>query len=324
MEITALEQTTLDPALFEIPAGMTAAMNFGEMAKTLSNFNEKRLADADAGPAADAPKAPKAPGAIRVGVPELTNKTAQSVNTRALRQRLIAQLAEAKIDAVPMAAAPQEELQRRAQQLGYDFVLLAEVTDLKVSKPGAMGGLMKAASMASAMTGAPGAAGAAGAAAPPKETTESTISIRLVQPDGKTKLAPTTVKGKDGGFTLQQGLALAQFAGGMYLSTMGGGMGMGMFSSLSSIGATSLGGMSTLGNPMLYQAQMGGLGGLGKGAGIDTTAGAAAYLLQQGMAMNNSGGLVGAPGEGPSYDNSLGEAMSNAAKAVAKAISTKK
>jgi hypothetical protein len=324
MEITALEQTTLDPALFEIPAGMTAAMNFGEMAKTLSNFNEKRLADADAGPAADAPIAPKAPGAIRVGVPELTNKTAQSVNTRALRQRLIAQLAEAKIDAVPMAAAPQEELQRRAQQLGYDFVLLAEVTDLKVSKPGAMGGLMKAASMASAMTGAPGAAGAAGAAAPPKETTESTISIRLVQPDGKTKLAPTTVKGKDGGFTLQQGLALAQFAGGMYLSTMGGGMGMGMFSSLSSIGATSLGGMSTLGNPMLYQAQMGGLGGLGKGAGIDTTAGAAAYLLQQGMAMNNSGGLVGAPGEGPSYDNSLGEAMSNAAKAVAKAISTKK
>ena len=52
---------------------------------------------------------------MRIGVPEFTNKTAQTVNTRTMRQQLIAQLSEAKLDAVPMAAAAPEELQTRAQ-----------------------------------------------------------------------------------------------------------------------------------------------------------------------------------------------------------------
>jgi hypothetical protein len=41
------------------------------------------------------------------------------------------------------------------------------------------------------------------------------------------------------------------------------------------------------------------------------------------MAMNNLGGFVGAPGQGPSYDESLGEAVQNAAKAVQKALEKK-
>jgi hypothetical protein len=166
------------------------------------------------------------------------------------------------------------------------------------------------------------AAGAAGAAAAPKENTESTIAIKLLQPDGKQRLS-TTAKGKDGGgFSLQTGLGLAKFAGGMYLSMFAGPQ---MFSFMNSYGAANLGGMSMLGNPMLYQMQMGGLGGLGKGAGLDATAGAASFLMQQGMAMNSMGGLVGTPGQGgPSYDTSLGEAAENAAKAVAKALAGKK
>ena len=97
-----------------------------------------------------------------------------------------------------------------------------------------------------------------------------------------------------------------------------------MFAHLNSYGAANLGGMSTLGNPMFTQMQMGGLGGLGRGAGIDATAGAASYLLVQGMAMNNVNGLVGAPGSGPSFDKSLGKAAEDAAKAVAKALAAKK
>jgi len=96
-----------------------------------------------------------------------------------------------------------------------------------------------------------------------------------------------------------------------------------MFSHLNSYGAANLGGMSMLGNPMLNQMQTGGLGGLGKGAGLDATAGAASYLLTQGMAMNNFGGLAGT-GSGPSFDTSLGKATEDAAKAVAKSLSTKK
>ncbi len=317
MEITEFEQTTLDAALFEIPPGLNAAMNVREMSQALSNANEVKLAEFNAMPPAT--PQPKTPGVIRIGVPEFTNKTTQAVDTRALRHRLIGDLNEVKLEAVPMAAASPAELQQRAKELGYDYLLLAEVTELKVSKPGAFGGLMKAASgVAAGRGGAAGAAaGAAGAAAAPKDNTESSIAVKLLQADGKQRLS-TTAKGKDGsGFSLQTGLGLAKFAGGMYLSMFAGPQ---MFARLNAYGAANLGGMGMLGDPALYQMQAGNLYGLGKGAGIDTTAVAASYLMSQAITMNSLGGLVGIPGQGPSYDESLGEAVQNAAKAVQKAL----
>jgi hypothetical protein len=219
-----------------------------------------------------------------------------------------------------MAGASPTDLQKRASELGYDYVLLAEVAELKASKPGMFGGLMKAASgVAGGRAGAAGAVAgaAAGAATAPKENTESSIAVKLLQADGKQRLS-TTTKGKDGsGFSLQTGLGLARFAGGMYLTMFAGPQ---MFARLNGLGAANLGGMGMLGSPALYQMQVGGLAGLGKGAGIDATAGAASFLMQQAMTMNELGGLVGAPGEGPSYDESLGEAVQNAAKAVQKAL----
>ena len=158
-------------------------------------------------------------------------------------------------------------------------------------------------------------AGAAGAAAAPKENTESSIAVKLLQADGKQRLS-TTAKGKDGtGFSLQTGLSLTKFAGGMYLSMFAGPQ---MFARLNAFGAANLGGMGMLGNPTLYQVQAGNLYELSKGAGIDTTAVAASYLISQAMTMNSLGGLVGA-GQG-TYDESLGEAVQSAAKAVQKAI----
>lgn len=323
MEVSEYELTTLDAALFEIPPGLNAANDLRGLSKALSDVNETKLAAADAAPPA-APS-PRAPGTVRIGVPELTNKTQQAVDTRALRQQLVNGLIESKLEAVPMAAAPHADLQKRAAELGYDYVLLAEVTELKASKPGKFGGLMQAASglggLAGGQAGAiAGAAGTAGAASATQEKTESTIAVRLVQPDGKQRLS-TTTKGKDGsGFTLKQGLGLAQFAGSIYLSMFAGPK---MFANLGGFGAGNLGGMGMLGNPMLQQMQLGSLGGIGKGAGIDQTAGAASYLMQQAMTMNQMGGLVGVPGQGPSYDESLGEAVQNAAKAVQKALQKK-
>jgi hypothetical protein len=257
---------------------------------------------------------------VRIGVPELTNKTTQAVDTRALRQRLIGDLTEAKFEAMPMAAGQPAELQKRAGELGYDYVLFAEVSELKASKPGAFGGLMKAASgVAGGRAGMAGAAAgaAAGAVSAPKENTESSLTVKLVQPDGKQKLS-TSSKGKDGsGFTLKTGLGIAKFAGGMYLGMMGGPM---LMSKLGGMGGYSMGGMGMLGNPSFYQMQGAGLSGFGKGLGIDATAGAASYLMGTSMQMNDLGGFVGVPGQGPSYDESLGEAVQNAAKAVEKAL----
>jgi hypothetical protein len=320
MEVSEYDLTTLDAALFEIPPGLNSATDLRGLSKALSDANEVRLAAADAAPAA-AP-GPKPPGVIRVGVAELTNKTQQTVDTRALRQRLTAGVGDtkdAKIEAVPMAAAAPADLQKRAMELGYDYVVLAEVTELKASKPGRLGGLMRAASGVAGGRGgvAAAAAGAAGAATAQQETTESTIAVKLIQPDGTQRLS-TTAKGKDGsGFTLQTGLGLAKFAGTMYLSMFAGPM---MFSRLTALGVGNLGGMGMLGNPTLYQMQVGGLGGFGRGVGIDQTAGAASFVMQQAMAMNDLGGLVGVPGQGPSYDESLGEAVQNAARAVQKAL----
>jgi len=306
MQITELETTTLDAALFEIPPGMNAAMNVGELGKALSDANESRLAAADAAPPA-APMA-KTPGVIRIGVPEFANKTPLTVDTRALRARLIQDLAEAKFEAMPMAAAPATDLQKHAADQGYDYVLVAEVSELKVAKAGGFGGLMKAAN---------GVAGARGGAAGPKENTESSLALKLIGADGKPKLA-TTTKGKDGsGFSLSSGLGIAKFAGTMYVGMFAGPM---MMMRMNSMGISHLSGMGLMGDPNLLRYQMGGMSMMGQHRGIDTTANAAGFLVQQAVAMNKTSGFVGVPGVGPNYDESLGEAVQNAAKAVQKAL----
>jgi len=108
MEVTELELTTLDAALFEPPAGFTAAGSPFDLSKALSDITEAKLVAADTAPPA-APAA-KTPGTVRVGVPEFTNKTNMPVDTRKLRSNLIDELKEQKIDAVPMAAAPPADL----------------------------------------------------------------------------------------------------------------------------------------------------------------------------------------------------------------------
>src|SRR4030095_5061669 len=102
---------------------------------------------------------------VRIAVPEFTNKTQQTVDTRALRQRLLGDLTEAKFEAVPMPAGTPAELQKRAGEIGADFVLFAEVSELKVNKPGAFGGLMKAAGgVAGGRGGVAGGGGGGGGA----------------------------------------------------------------------------------------------------------------------------------------------------------------
>jgi hypothetical protein len=311
MEVSEFEMTTLDAALFEIPAGLNAAINVGELGKALSNASEAKLAAENAAPPATAPT--RAPGVIRIGVPELTDKTTTAVDTRALRAELVEKLTEAKFDVTPLAAATQPELQKRAAERQLDYLLLAEVTDLKVSKGGGIGGLLKAASAVAAPTGAP-----------KKDPTEASVAVKLVAPDGKQRLS-TTSKGKDGGgFSAQAGLGIARFAGGMAMGMMMGPQMMSRMYRFSALTGSNMGGMGVLGSPDLFRMQSMGLGmglGPGRGMGLDQTAGAASFLTQQAMAMN-SAASAGVPG-GPSFAESLGEALENASKAVSKALEKK-
>ena len=290
MEVSELEVTTLDAALFEVPSGLTEAGNIGALSKALSDAHEAKLAAETVAPSTPVDKKP---GVVRIGVPEFTNKTTQQADTRALRDRLVADLVDAKIDAVPLPAASQSELLQHATERGYDYLLVADVTDLKVSKGGGIGGLVKAASK---VTG--------GASA--KDPTEAALAVKLIQPDGKARLS-ATAKGKDGGFDMKAGLGVAKFAGTMYMNMMTGKM---MMNALNASMAGNLGGMGMLGNPSLMHMQTRSLG-----IGLDPTAGAASFLTQQAMSLESS--MSGASGQqGPSFDAALRDALADAAKAV--------
>jgi hypothetical protein len=162
------------------------------------------------------------------------------------------------------------------------------------------------------------------AGGPAKEPTEAAVAVKLVQPDGKQRVS-TTAKGKDGsGFSMKSGLGLAKFAGGMYMSMFVGPQMMSRMYRYSALTGGNMGGLGMLGNPALFQMQSMSLGmgaGIGRGAGIDQTAGAASFLMQQAMSMGQAA-RAAVPG-GPSFDESLGEALDNAVKAVAKAVEKK-
>jgi len=206
MEVTELEITTLDASLFDVPAGMREATDLRILSQAVSDANETTLAKQLQEPAT----VQKAPGTILVGVADVVNKTTQPVDTRALRSKLVADLVAAQIAAAPLAGSD-PALAQLAGAHGYDYVLRVEITDMKVSKGGGIGGVLKAASKA---TGAvPGGA--------EQIPTEAALSFSLVQPDGKARLTKTA-KGSDGGFDMKAGLGMAKFAGTMYMNVMTG------------------------------------------------------------------------------------------------------
>jgi hypothetical protein len=209
---------------------------------------------------------------------------------------LIAELAEQRIDAVPLAAAPQEELNAYAKDVGLDFLLLAEVAELKASKPGRIGRMIKA-------TAGEG----------PKDVTEAKITLQLLPVGAAKPRLSTNTSGNDGGIGFKTGLRLARVAAMLYLryaSPIG---------ALNAMQMLNMGGMGGfLNNPILMQMQGGSAGvGLGVGGGgIDRTAGAAMFLMEQAMAGASGDGTQG----GPSFDASLAEALQEGAKKISENV----
>ncbi|MEO5741406.1 MAG: hypothetical protein ABIS29_12505 [Vicinamibacterales bacterium] len=286
MEITEFEVTNLDASLFDIPAGMTAAANAHELVKAVSDANEAKLAART--PSSGAPPAKKA-GVIRIGVPELANKTTQNVDTRALRTQLIAELAEQKMEGVPLAAAAQDELHAYAKELGCNYLLISNITELKASKPGRVGRMIKA---------------TAGEATN-KDVTEAKLTLQLVPVGGAKPRFSTNTSGNDGGIGFKTGLRLARAAAMLYLRYASP---LGALNVMSMMNMGGMGGF--LSNPMLMQMQGG--GALGTGRGLDRTAGAAMFMMDQAMAGASSDGTQ----DGPSFDASLAEALQDGAKKV--------
>lgn len=287
MEVTEYEVTSLDASLFEIPEGLTEVTSGRDLARSVSDANEVKLA---AVPTA-ASAAPRKPGMVRVAVPELTNKTTQQVDTRALRTQLISELTEQKMEAVPMASAAQAELMAHAKELGCDYLLVAQITELKASKPGRIGRLVKRTAGEST----------------DKDVTEAKLNVQLLPVAGGKPRLTTTTEGNDGGIGFKTGLRLARVAAMLYLRYAS------PIAAMNTMSMMNMGGMGGfLTNPALMQMQ--GAGMMGTGRGLDRTAGAAMYMMDA-MTTGSSG-----TSEGPSFDASLAEALEGAAKKTRESV----
>lgn len=265
VEVTDLQVTALDAALFDVPPGFSEVQSYQQLLPSLSSGGS--LADAVFGSITDGTStvAPKKPGVIRIGIVAPTNKSGRTVPMPMVRSALIAALSKAPFEALPIAGPTAADLDRNAAAKACDFILVSEIAELKTSKPNKVGGLMRRAS---------------GDAAPPGDVHDARVDYKLFAVGDQTKprVAASAKGSSGGGFGLSSALRVAAFAGSMYMTMgMGNGMMMNMMGSYGSFGGAGAGGgiMSGLMNPgmgaamsMMSQAQMMGGAGMGMGLGM--------------------------------------------------------
>jgi len=286
MEVSDFQVLKLEASLFDIPAGVAAAADPAAFTKAVSDANEANLARGSVESIAP----PKKAGTLRVGVPEFGNKTSTTADTRALRARIITELEHEKIEAVPMAAGSAADLDARARELGVDYLLMAEISDMKASKPGGITKVMKATAKEEA-----------------RDITEAKLNVQLVPVGGGKPRLAKSASGKDGGVGLKTGLKLAKFAGSVYLKFYMGGMMAGQMSAFSQMQMMHIGGMGNVGSMMPMMSG---------GRSVDRTAGAANFVMQQVLA----GASASANQGGPSFDAALEDAIEDAGKDVIDSI----
>jgi hypothetical protein len=319
-EVLELATRPLDAALFDIPAGYKEAKNFQELmgigaggVPSMSGINASMQGmpgQAGADPTEDMVQLkiePKRSGVIRVGVTAINNKTERPAPRNVAREQLISAINSGNIEAVPIYAKSNNEIDAEAKQTNCDFVLYTEISTLKQSGGGGMLGKMTKAAGVNPM----------------KDKYESKVEYKLYPAGSTSALLSSSAVGKAGGgisvgSAVQMGMGVAMLGlnpmgamGGMGGMGMGGmGMGMGM--------------MGMGGGPMGMMMRGGGAGlaGFGMNFGMN-------------MAMGGMGGLGGAgfgPGAGMGMGgqslakeeaNALAAAIDQEAKAVVAATQKK-
>jgi hypothetical protein len=164
-EIVSLSRAALDAALFDVPAGYTETQNPQELYDMagMAQAMQRASRDADEGGggraqssasssgmmSAAAATGAKQPGAIRVGVVRVGNKTTQSVDAGTLRGTLIASIMEGSVEAIPLDETVPDAAQAEAKQKQCDYVLFTDVSGLKQSTANKIGGMLGRATGAS-------------------------------------------------------------------------------------------------------------------------------------------------------------------------------
>ena len=245
VEVVALETKTVEASFFDIPADYTEVRTMAELLSTGSALPAAAVSDAlsDAlmGSVADGTRTvvPKTAGVTRVGLAPLANTSGREMPTSALNYNLMASLNKAPYDSVPLVGSTPADLERDARAKGCDYILTSTLTELRSSKPGKAGGLLKKVS---------------GDFTPGSDNHDARVEYKLFAVDASDKpVATGTSKASSGGgFGVGSALKVAAFAGQLYLGAMTGMGGMGQFSALTGLGYG--GGMGGLG---LTNAMMG-------------------------------------------------------------------
>ena len=207
LEVTELEISRVDKALFEVPADFVEAKSSAEIVPAIANGES--LADAIYGSTADGSSdaAPKKPGVIRIGVLEPVNKTDRNLPPSRLRQDLVTRLSKAPYEAVSLKGSSPRAILDDAKRLQCDYVMLAEVVEAKTSKPGKLGGVMKL---------------AGGGAA--KDSQDAKVDYKLFAvASPESPRVGGSAKASSGGVGIGSMLRVASFAGQMYMGMMMGG-----------------------------------------------------------------------------------------------------
>jgi hypothetical protein len=142
-EVIELSRAPLDAALFDVPAGYTETSNYQDLMPSMNAMAQMALGQQREEPSmtSSQPANAKAPGAIRIGVVAVNNRTDRAVSQQALRARLIGQIQASGLEAVPLNALAPGEAETEAKAKQCDFILYTDVTGLKTSAAKKLGGM---------------------------------------------------------------------------------------------------------------------------------------------------------------------------------------
>jgi hypothetical protein len=217
IEVTEISTVTLDPALFDVPAGYTQAAGVEELYSSPPGMmgtggmsggmppGARPPSDNGQGmgalnsPAMSAMTAarPKRPGMIRVGVAAINNNANGPVSLDSLRVQLVNAISDSNVEAVALEASDPAAADAEAKTKECDFVLYTDLSALKQSAASKVGGMFGRVTG----VGTPGA-----------EKYESRVDFRLVPSGGSAPSLESNATAKEQGADASVSAALEREA----------------------------------------------------------------------------------------------------------------
>ena len=191
-ETLELSRATLEPALFDVPAGYREVSSFQQlmcapdmgamMAQAMKGeADEEGMAAAAAAAGASQSAAGKGAGKLRIGVVRIADKAKSSAPLSEVRERLMQEIRDQEVDAVPLDQTTPDGIQAEARSKQCDFILYTDLTRMKKSGSKA-GGLFGSAT---------------GIGSPSK--IEAQLDYRLFPVDGDTARLESSANAKEEG-----------------------------------------------------------------------------------------------------------------------------